>query len=91
MDASRLRINIEQILAPVWLSRFFHARSRFAVGDVRAVCGDGCHSFVAHSSSAVHTFLRPCRLIERTQTNHQVASGAGFRRCPESQTYEEQR
>ena len=61
-----LRINLRQILAPVWLPRFFHARSR-------------------HISPAA------CRLIERTQTNHQVASGAGFRRCPENQTYEEQR
>lgn len=36
-------------------------------------------------------FSGRCRFIERTQTNHQVASGAGFRRCPENQTYEEQR
>jgi hypothetical protein len=58
MEASRpfSRINLRQIRAPVWLPRFFHPRSRFAVGVARSRCaGGGRHSFVAHSSSAVHT------------------------------------
>ena len=92
MDASRLRINIGQIFAPVWLPRFFHAPSRFAVGVALCRCaGGGRHSFVAHSSSAVHTFLRRLSSHREDADEPPAASGAGFRRCPESQTYEEQR
>lgn len=91
MDASRLRINIEQILAPVWLSRFFHARSRL-LSATSAPCAATAAIALSRIRHRRYThFSGPCRLIERTQTSHQVASGAGFRRCPESQMYEEQR